>query len=97
MNENGKRKTIKKSEGLMRQLVNQALTGNLQAARLVLNLRVRAQERAAEQQQGLANDPDVESMKLESMTDQELEAILRANLKRSTPDDTAKTESSPIN
>jgi hypothetical protein len=89
MNENGKRKIIKKSEGLMRQLVNKAISGNLQAARLVINLRVRAQERAAEQQQGLPNDPDVESLNIQSMTDEELEAILRANLKRATPDETA--------
>ena len=89
MNENGKRKIIKKSEGMVRQLVNKALSGNLQAVRLVLNLSVQAQERAAEQQRGLPNDPDAESLKLESLTDQELEAMLRANLKTSPPDDTA--------
>jgi hypothetical protein len=86
MNENGKRKIIKKSEGLMRQLVNQALSGNLPAARLVINLRVRAQERAAEQQHGLPNDRDVESLKVEELTDEELLAIARGSLKDPQPE-----------
>jgi hypothetical protein len=57
INENGKRKSIKKYEGIMKQLVNKALSGNLPATRLLIDLRRQARERAAELQQRSLYDP----------------------------------------
>jgi hypothetical protein len=74
INENGKRKIIKKHDGVTKQLVNKALSGNLQATRLVIALYQQALERAAEQQQLAAQKAD---RPLEELSDEELTAIIR--------------------
>jgi hypothetical protein len=79
INENGKRKIITKDEGIGKQLINKALSGHLQSIRVVDNWRRQALERAVEQQR-LADRP------VEELTDAELTAIIRAELKKSTPD-----------
>jgi len=50
INENGKRRAIKKHEGVAKQLVNKALSGHLPSTRLVIALHQQALETAAEQQ-----------------------------------------------
>jgi hypothetical protein len=77
INENGNRKAITKSRVLAKQLVNKAASGSIQAARLVISLSQRAQERAAEQQQSSANKPDYENLKPEDLTDEELLMIVQ--------------------
>jgi hypothetical protein len=76
INENGKRKVIKKSEGLAKQLGNKAVSGNLPAVRLVMSVDRETQERAAEQQQNSWNGSD-KGPKPEEMTDEELLMIIQ--------------------
>ena len=76
INENGQRKVIKKSEGLAKQLVNKAVSGNLPAVRLVMSVDRETQERAAEQQQNSRNGSDIDP-KPEEMTDEELLMIIQ--------------------
>jgi hypothetical protein len=63
---------ITRLRGINRQVVNKALSGNLQAARMVFDW-IR-QEMAAEQPQNSRNKPD---RKLVDMTDEELLMILQ--------------------
>ena len=74
LNENGKRKVITKSRGINRQVVNKALSGNLQAARLVVDW-IR-QEMVAEQPQNSRNKPDTYP-KPTDMTDEELLMVIQ--------------------
>jgi hypothetical protein len=83
INENGKRRVIKKHEGVAKQLVNKALSGNLTATRLLVALQLQALERAAEQQRNSPFNPD---RKPEELTDEELTAIIRAELDKSARD-----------
>jgi hypothetical protein len=76
INENGQRKAIKKSKGLAKQAVNKALSGNLPALRLVINMDRKTQERAAEQQQNSRNGSGIDP-KPEEMTDEELLMIIQ--------------------
>jgi hypothetical protein len=71
INENGQKKVIKKSEGVAKQVVNKALSGNLPAVRLVMSVDRETQERVAEQQQNSLNGPEIDP-KPEDMTDEEL-------------------------
>jgi hypothetical protein len=71
INENGKRKRIRKSEGIAKQLVNKAFTGHLPAVRLVVPYYHQALEKAAEQDR-LAN------RSVKEYSTAELTAILRA-------------------
>jgi hypothetical protein len=70
--EKGKRKAITKSVGITRQVVNKALSGNLQAARMVADW-IR-QETVAEQPQDSRNKPD---RKRVDMTDEELLMLIQ--------------------
>jgi hypothetical protein len=67
--EKGKVRVITKLVVLMRQMVNQAASGNLRAADKVLKLLVVAQQVAAEEAQNL---PNYESMTVEDLSDEEL-------------------------
>jgi hypothetical protein len=70
--ENGKRKAITRFRGINRQVVNKALSGNLQAASMVFDS-VR-QEMVAEQQQNSRNKPDRKPV---DMTDEELLMVIQ--------------------
>jgi len=70
--ENGKRKAITRFRGINRQVVNKALSGNLQAARMVFDS-VR-QEMVAEQPQNSRNKPDRKPV---DMTDEELLMVIQ--------------------
>lgn len=72
--ENGKRKAITRFRGINRQVVNKALSGNLQAARMVFDS-VR-QEMVAEQPQNSRNKPDTYA-KPTDMTDDELLMVIQ--------------------
>jgi hypothetical protein len=74
INENGKRKVVKKQDGVTKQLVNKALSGNLQATRLVIALYQQALESAAEQQR---NSLYNRSRPASDLSDEELAAIIR--------------------
>jgi hypothetical protein len=76
INENGQKKVIKKSEGVAKQVVNKALSGNLPAVRLVISVDRETQERAAEQQQNSPDKPDIYP-KPEDLTDEELLMIIQ--------------------
>jgi hypothetical protein len=85
INENGKRKVIKKREGVAKQLVNKSLSGHLPSTRMVLALQQQELEKAAEQQRLAYRTVD-------DLTDEELMEIARGGkrirlLKESTPDD----------
>jgi hypothetical protein len=77
INENGQRKVIKKSEGVAKQLVNKAISGNLPAVRLVISVDRETQERAAEQQQNSPDKPDYENRKAADFTDDELALLIQ--------------------
>lgn len=84
INENGKRKVIKKREGIAKQLVNKSLSGHLPSTRMVLALQQQALEKAAEQQRLAYRTAD-------DLTDDQLAAIATGDLKmcllkESTPD-----------
>jgi hypothetical protein len=85
ISENGKRRVIKKSEAVTKQLVNKALSGNLPATRLLVPYFLQALEKEAEEHQRAL---DKANRTLNELSDEELEAILIANRKRSIPDDT---------
>ena len=70
------KKVIKKSEGIVKRVVNKALSGNLPAVSLVISVDRETLERAAEQQQNSRNGSDVEP-KPEDMTDEELLMIIQ--------------------
>jgi hypothetical protein len=73
INENGTRKVIKKHQGVVKQLVNKALSGNLPATRLLLPLHQQALE---EHQRAL----DKANRTVKELTHEELTAIIRAGL-----------------
>jgi hypothetical protein len=82
INDNGKRRVITKYQGLVMQLVNKAISGNLPATRFLVPHYQQELEKAAEQQR-LANRPKRE------LTDEELTAIILAEhpeLEKPTPD-----------
>jgi hypothetical protein len=72
--ENGKRKAITRFRGINRQVVNKALSGNLQAARMVFDW-IR-QEMVAEQSQNSRNKPDIDP-KPADMTREELLMVIQ--------------------
>jgi len=71
INENGKRKVIRKDEGIAKQMVNKALSGHVPALRWVELWRRQALEKAAEEQRLAMREPD-------DLTTAELKAIIRA-------------------
>ena len=84
VNENGKRRVITKDDAVALQLVNKAASGNLQAARLVIELRGQELERRAEEEQRALNKA---KRNLNELTDEELMEIARGGLKKSDPKD----------
>jgi hypothetical protein len=67
--ENGKRKVITKDEAVAKQMVNKAASGNLQAARLVIDLRGQELESQAEEER-------LAKRSLRELTNEELMAIV---------------------
>jgi len=81
VNENGKRKVIKKSQGLIKQLTNKGLSGNVPALREVLARWQQALENSAEEEQHaqyLANRT------VRDMSDEEMWYHIIENLKKTT-------------
>ena len=58
INENGKRKVIRKSQGIVKQLTNKGLSGNPTALRVLLPRWEQALEKAAEQERTSPNNPN---------------------------------------
>ena len=83
INESGKRRTITKLEGLVKQVVNKGLSGSLPATRLAIASSQQELERLAEEQQRVlhkANRP------VEELSLKELDSLIRAELEKSTLD-----------
>jgi hypothetical protein len=76
--ENGKRKVITKDEGLVKQTVNKALSGNLQAIRLLIEIRRQEREKVAEDQR--LSPINLASVDVRDLTTEELFALLRPGL-----------------
>jgi hypothetical protein len=79
INENGKRKVITKHEGMAKQLVNKAVSGNLIATRLVIPHYQQELEKIAEQLRRSPNNPNLNPRDL---TDEELDAFIRAEIEK---------------
>jgi hypothetical protein len=80
INENGKRKVITKSEGIVKQLTNKSFSGHHPSTRLLIPLYLQVLEKKAEEErhaQYMAN------RKAEDLSDEELTAIIRAGQKES--------------
>jgi Family of unknown function (DUF5681) len=75
--EKGKRKVMKKSELVAKQLVNKAAAGSVPATRLLVDLKQRAEERTAEQQQSPPKNTDNEYRKADDYSDDELALIMQ--------------------
>jgi hypothetical protein len=90
INDNGQRRRISKLEGIVKQLHNKALTGNIPATRIYLGLYQQALERAAlsatQQSKGLEMYDDVRKIPEEQLERFLWEAMERE--KRSTKSDT---------
>ena len=77
INDNGRRTRISKFQGIVKQLTNKALTGNISALRMFLAVCQPALERAALSATQQANDSG-KGGDLHSLTDEELEKLIRA-------------------
>ncbi len=83
INDNGRRSRISKHSGVIKQLINKALTGNISAARTYLGLRQQALERAALSAAHQCSDPESEIYKeANNLTDEELMRIVVAGQKK---------------
>ena len=80
INENGKRKVIKKSEASAKQLVNKAVSGNFREQRLLTSLRREMMAKAAEQQLKSQDPRDIEFLPAEQLTDEELWILIGRKL-----------------
>lgn len=89
INENGKRKVIKKYQGLAKQLFSKALSGNIPAARLLAALLQSALEKAAAEQQRALN---LANRSLDELTDEELTAVILAGPEASARIDKVRRE-----
>jgi len=69
--ENGKRKLITKSEAIVKQFVNKAASGDLRALTQLAKFQCLAEE--------FAVPKPIDTSNLESLTDEELEAIIRGH------------------
>jgi hypothetical protein len=81
INDNGRRSNISKHAGVLKQLINKALSGNIYAARIYLDRFRQAQERAAlvaGPQQNSSGKYDVDSL-----SDEELMRIIVDGQKKS--------------
>jgi hypothetical protein len=74
INEKGKRKVIKKREGVAMQLLNKSLSGHIPSTRMVLALQQQELDKKAEQWRKSRSNPDLDPLDL---TDEELLSILR--------------------
>jgi uncharacterized protein DUF5681 len=79
INVNGKRKVITKREGMAKQLVNKAVTGNLMATRMVIPHYQQELEKRAEQWQKSPSNPNLD---VEDLTTEELLAFIRADIEK---------------
>lgn len=80
INENGRRRVITKYEGMAKQLVNKAVSGNLVAARLVILHYQQGLEKLAEQ---FRKSPSNPNFSLRELTDEELTEIIRGGSEKS--------------
>ena len=80
--ENGKRKVITKSEGVVKQLVNKSLSGHLPSTRLLIPLYLQELEKAAEQERNSPNNPN---RKAKDMSNDELWSHIIAEIRKTTP------------
>ncbi len=81
VNENGKRKVITKSEGVLKQLLNKSLGGHDSSIRLLFSLQQQELEKAAELEQ---KSPDNPNRKVIDMSDDELLSYIIAELRKTT-------------
>ena len=86
--ENGKRKKVKKLELAVKQLVNKSASGSVQNLHLLFKYLPYAYERAAGMDQNPQSKRDIESMNPEELTDAQLAWIIKKAL-----DEAAKNES----
>jgi hypothetical protein len=77
INENGQRKVIKKSEGVAKQLVNKAVSGSIQATRLVVSLKQQAEESESERQRNSPDKPDYENVTVKDLSRKELLMVIQ--------------------
>jgi polyribonucleotide nucleotidyltransferase len=80
VNENGKRRVITKYEGMAKQLVNKALSGNLAAARLVILHYQQAREKLAEEFKKSPSNPNLD---FRNLSDEELIEFIKADVEKS--------------
>jgi hypothetical protein len=81
IHENGKRKVIKKSQGLIKQLTNRGLSGNIPVLRETLAQWWEALERAAQEEQWAQLSEDE---RVREMSDVELWSYMLAEIKKAT-------------
>jgi hypothetical protein len=81
INENGKRKVITKSEGVVKQLLNKSLSGHHPSTRLLIPLYLQELEKAAEQERNSPNNPNRKAI---DMSDDELLSHIIAELRKTT-------------
>jgi len=79
INDNGERRSISKFQGIIKQLTNKAMTGNMPAARIYLNLIQQAFERAALSEATQANNSRKSA---KDFTSEELRSFLAAHLEK---------------
>jgi hypothetical protein len=79
--ENGNRKVITKDDGLAKQTVNKALSGNFQAMRLAIDLRQQEREKVAEEQR--LSPINLAGVDVRDLTTEELFALLQPGLEES--------------
>jgi hypothetical protein len=79
INENGKRKVITKSEGVVKQLLNKSLSGHHPSTRLLIPLYQQELEKAAEQERIYQNNLN---RKADDLTDAELLYYIIAELRK---------------
>jgi Family of unknown function (DUF5681) len=84
INEKGKQKVITKLEGMWKQAVNRALSGDPKAIDLVAKWCLQEQGTAAELHQRSQNDLNRKT-KAKDFSDEELTSMLRASLKKNRP------------
>ena len=82
INENGKRKVITKSEGILKQLLNKSLSGHHPSTRLLIPLYQQELEKAAEQER---NSPTNPNRNIDDMSDDELLLLMIAEIRKTTP------------
>jgi hypothetical protein len=81
INENGRRRRIMKHEVAIKQLMKQAMTGNIQAQKIYFGLRQQALERQALVAAAQPNNPGGDKQ-AENMTDEELWELVGAGRKK---------------